>query len=797
MIGQRLVVRTGGRAALALIAGLSTVASVASCGSSSSSHDAGADLAIGTDGGIDADASMSDGSMSDGGPVDLLPRPVASVLGQPDPVTDLNVELGLYSPGQISYGGGKLVVADAGNDRVLIWNGVPAAPGKAPDLVLGYVTSSIANIPAATSASTMNYPRGVWTDGTKLAVADYGNHRVLIWKTFPTTNGQPADFALGQPADSTNLTSNTANNLGVSGASMSHPAAVLCDGTRLYVADQDNNRVLVWNTFPTDSYAAAFALGQPADTTNLTSNAVNNQGVSGSSMHGPNALAFDGKLYVVDEYNSRVLVWSGFPVSPSPAAFALGQPNDGSNLTANATNNGGVSGSSLYYPGGVTSAGGQLFVADGFNSRVLVWNALPTMPTAADFALGQTNLTTSGGSFGPNGLFVVAGQLLVSDPPHSRVLVYGSTTSNVGPSYAIGDPVGPMNLSACCQERGVGPTASSQQGTVATFNDGTRQFAVDPGNSRVLVWNTIPATDGQPADFALGQPAGAGNLTSSGVGSTGGGLYFPQGGWVQGNMLFVADTNNNRVLVWKSIPTGPQLADFALGQPAGPNNLTTTVPSSGGGGTMDLPFSVSSDGTRLFVVDTNNSRVLVWNTIPTTAVAADFALGQPAGAANLYDATPNNGGISGSTMNYPQAVFAMGNALYVSDTSNQRVLVWSPIPTMPVAAGFALGQSDFASSAAATTQTGMKMPWGIHGDGTRLYVADTSNSRILVWSAPPTSMGQPADSVIGQVDFTHGGANPAPMLGLTTFNYPSSIFADGKRLWVADSYNNRVVVIPQ
>ena len=37
------------------------------------------------------------------------------------------------------------------------------------------------------------------TNSTRLLVADTNNSRVLVWLTFPTTNGQAADFVLGQP----------------------------------------------------------------------------------------------------------------------------------------------------------------------------------------------------------------------------------------------------------------------------------------------------------------------------------------------------------------------------------------------------------------------------------------------------------------------------------------------------------------------------------------------------------------------------------------------------------------------
>jgi hypothetical protein len=655
------------------------------------------------------------------------------------------------------------------------------------------------------------YPIGVWTDGTRLVVADFTNNRVLVWKTFPTTNGQAADFALGQPAGVANLTSNTANSGGVTGSGMLHPNSVTSDGTALFVADYGNHRVLVWNTFPTAPAAADFALGQPSGGANLTANAANNGGPSGASLNGPTGIAIAGtQLFVTDEYNSRVLVWNSIPTAPVAASFALGQPSGGANLTSIAANNGGVSASSLHNPWGVATGNGQLFVSDLFNNRVLVWNALPGAPSAASFVLGQPDFTStvssnggvSGSSLsGPEGALVAGGKLLLSDGGANRILVWNAAPSSAAPAdYALGTPSGPNNLTSRGVNNGVGASGSSMSLPNGVYSDGTRLFVMDESYSRTLVWNTIPTADGQSASFALGQAAGANNLNLAVPASGASGMNYPRGGiFVKGNSLFVADSNNNRVLVWNTLPTAAQPADFALGQPADATNLTATAANNGGisGSSSYLPTSIWSDGTKLFVADTGNNRVLVWSSIPSTPVAASFALGQPADGSNLNTRTINNGGISGSSMDYPCSVFTMGGALYVADASNNRVLVWSSIPSDVTPASFALGQGDLTTGAIATTASGMSQPIGVHGDGTRLYVADANNNRVLVWSQPPSSSGQAASSVIGQPDFTHGDPNAAPTLGLTTLRRPAAVFADGKRLFVADYYNSRVVVIPQ
>jgi hypothetical protein len=69
-------------------------------------------------------------------------------------------------------------------------------------------------------------------------VTDYLNHRVLIWSSVPTSNGQPADLVLGQ-TDMASAVNGTAANL------LRYPYGAHSDGTRLVVADFYNNRVLL------------------------------------------------------------------------------------------------------------------------------------------------------------------------------------------------------------------------------------------------------------------------------------------------------------------------------------------------------------------------------------------------------------------------------------------------------------------------------------------------------------------------------------------------------------------------
>ena len=214
------------------------------------------------------------------------------------------------------------------------------------------------------------------------------------------------------------------------------------------------------------------------------------------------------------------------------------------------------------------------------------------------------------------------------------------------------------------------------------------------------------------------------------------GLNAPYGGFSDGTRFYVADQTNSRVLIWNTIPTTTDTApNIVLGQP----NVNSNWSNNGGLGAQSLsgPASVFSDGTRLYVTDMQNNRVLIWNAIPTTTQApANLVVGQP----NMTSNTANNGGLSAETLSSPHAGYSDGTRLFISDYNNKRVLIWNAIPTQNQApANLELGESDMTTN----TYTGPNAqsldgnPLGVFYDGTRLYVADYNNQRVLIGTRFP------------------------------------------------------------
>jgi uncharacterized protein (TIGR03437 family) len=316
------------------------------------------------------------------------------------------------------------------------------------------------------------------------------------------------------------------------------------------------------------------------------------------------------------------------------------------------------------------------------------------------------------------------------------------------------------------------PTQSSLRLPTAVASDGVHLAVADTDHNRVLIWDHIPASNNAPADVVVGQP----DFVSSGVPTNhvpnSKSMSGPQGVWIQNGMLFVADTQNNRVLVYDHIPTtNGAAADLVLGQP----NFNTYVEvdisqqtTSATAGNMLNPVSVTSDGQRLFVSDLGYNRVLIWNTIPTSNGApANVAVGQPdlvssianngytidtnnnnkqtAVLCTVSNGTDTNGNLTypaacNSTVNFPRFALAAAGRLVVADGGNDRVLVFDTIPAQSgAAADTILGQVGGSVYQATNAADSLRTPMSLAWDGVNLYVADAFNRRITVYS-----MGEPS-----------------------------------------------------
>jgi DNA-binding beta-propeller fold protein YncE len=269
-----------------------------------------------------------------------------------------------------------------------------------------------------------------------------------------------------------------------------------------------------------------------------------------------------------------------------------------------------------------------------------------------------------------------------------------------------------------------------------------------------------------------------------------------------GTRLFVADSCNNRVLIWNSIPRSPsQKADVVVGQPSmtasGANYGGSSMAPSAQG--LNSPLAAVSDGQRLYVADTGNNRVLIYDPIPTqSGAAASLVLGQP----DAVSAARQN--LDRTSLYAPAGMLSDGTRLFVADSGADRVLIWNMPPTRTQApADVVIGQTDFKidQRLRPASLRSLDGPYGVHVYQGRLFVVDRGNNRVLYFNQIPTQNGQSADGWIGQpsaADITanNSGDIAHPQVTGQTLSAPTSLLATADMLYIADAGNNRVVVVP-
>lgn len=369
--------------------------------------------------------------------------------------------------------------------------------GWRPRAIIGATSEYGLMLPdAKPSASTLYAPRGVWVDEHRTIVADTGNHRVLIFDGIPDSDQPEASVVLGQP-DATSEGPQAGGRGPESG--MNLPTGLLVDDDgRLLVADAWNHRILIWNEVPTADRPADLVLGQP-DMSSIDPNAGGDSQPTPTSFYWPFGIALvDGRFYVADTGNRRVLVWTdGVPASADvPADEVLGQVND----TSREENAGGAAGANSFrWPHAVCGDGkGGVLVADAGDHRVLTWNEHPSTGQDADGVLGQPDMFSSG------------------EFPYQ---VQKSTRFRF--PYAM-------------------------------VRTGHGDLAVgDTANNRVIIWNGFPADQDSEAVAVLGQDSFAGNGENRWAAVTRDSLCWPYGLAAWENIIGVADSGNNRIVLWE------------------------------------------------------------------------------------------------------------------------------------------------------------------------------------------------------------------------------------------------------
>ena len=382
-------------------------------------------------------------------------------------------------------------------------------------------------------------------------------------------------------------------------------------------------------------------------------------------------------------------------------------------------------------------------------------------------------------------------------------------------------------------------------------------FNITPNNNRVLIYydvkkvvpdakTSIPVPTGPTAvlcpvctgvfGYAYGKAGtvlGQTSFDGTDFGRSQSAMRSPTAVASDGTVLAVADTQNNRVLIWLKIP-GPGQNNAPADVVVGNSDFTSIRLGALDNKSLLGPQGIWIQNGRLFVADTRNHRVLVWNSIPTkNDTPADLVLGQKdftSTSEQFVNQTPVPP--AANRLKNPVSVFSDGKKLYISDLGYNRVLIWNSIPTtMDQPADVVVGQADMVSDGTASNgayvgntvlcnasgvdtnqnnttvypaqcERTLQFPRSAISDGTRLYVADGGSDRVLVWNSVPTANGVAADNVLGQPDLisdvltdTADFFDPNLQQGApNTTKTPTGLAFDGTNLYVSTPYDRRVMV---
>lgn len=631
----------------------------------------------------------------------------------------------------------RLFVSDARNNRVMVWDIHPDRLTATPAAMVVLGQKDFEATTGNGGADGLNTPADLYYDSAtdRLFVADSGNNRVLVYDARPGAlrTGAAAVLVLGQ-ADFSTVTAN------VGATHMNHPGVLLHDPShqRLFVGDERNNRILIFDVDPRrlqSGAAAKYVFGQD----DFNSNAPRtNLKKASPELRYMKIDQIRQRLYATEDISlNRLMVFDVHPdrIRNNPDALSVVFQDSQDDIDVRVSQNQetwprpdvmdfekGILYSAASHPGG---------------NRITMYDVSGDLPKAGLKAVDML------GHFDGDGN-----------------LDY-TARAGAGRDGVLGRVFYPRSLELDPIDH--------------------RMFVGDQYNNRVLMYqldreNRIASREaavifGQPDKYDVGI-----HPVSDRTMKLPYGFAYDEGD----KRLFIGDGWHNRVLVFDAHPdrlkTFPQ-AIAVLGQPnftselpngTGPDRIAMSMmhpdnKSIGGGGPPAIAMTVDNKAKRLFMSDSGNHRVLVFDIHPDqlkSGASAINVIGQP------------------------------------DFTANKPTVIRAGLP---------------ADTDAAPYKAGFNSPGGIAYDNVRdrLFVVDALNGRVLVFKASPKDIknGMSAYAVIGQKDFVSSqrvwlAAHRQPPGGISEevgrrrFALPSSLAYDPVNDWlyVADRDNERTVV---
>ena len=303
------------------------------------------------------------------------------------------------------------------------------------------------------------------------------------------------------------------------------------------------------------------------------------------------------------------------------------------------------SAASFYNPGGVTTDGTYIYVADYSNQEIR------KVSIATGVVTTLAGSTTSGSADGigsvarfynPSGITTDGTNLYVADMSNNEirkvVIATGAVTTFAG-STTAGSDDGTGTTARFCNPSGIA-------------TDGTNLYVADYGNNEIR--QIVVATG---AVTTLAGSTTVGSLDGTGIAAQ---FKNPYGLTMDGTGLYVTDYGNNEIRQ-VVVPTGV-VTTLAGSTTSGSADGTASAAS------FHDPAGITTDGINLYVADyaNNEIRKIVIATGAVTTLAGSTSAG------------PDNGTGTAAKFNEPSGIATDGTNLYVGDCYNHEIRAIQP-----------------------------------------------------------------------------------------------------------------------
>lgn len=653
------------------------------------------------------------------------------------------------APGQGAEGGVKVAFVDSSYRVVREKPAGWFTTGQEADIILSGMGFSNAGGPLM-----FNHPGGIATDGRRLLLVDRNNNRVLIWSSLPEGNSEP-DLVLGQKDF-------TANDPGRGMGQLNWPVGVATDGKHVLVADTENDRILIWNSFPTQN-------GQEAD---IVLQGSEERGIdTRGNILWPWAVWTDGhKVVVASTGSGQVLIWNAFPTENNqPPDIILKLKEFGT-------------------PRSIGSDGKHLVVGDhnayGRDRGTFFWKTFPTRDDQSPDFLIRDPGKIGAGQQPEDG--VPPGQVLWSGFTRDGRLVALGVQVYIWDMFPEDESDGPDFIIGATSPSEAGYSYDGGDGSGVAVADGRLYLTLSNGN-KVVGFNGLPSRREQEPDFAIGSPDIHTNTLETNFFITN---PVPL---TDGEHLFVLSDYDKKLYVWKNLPdesgAKPDLV-YTFPEPVWDGDVKGDALVLVGGSSLylwrklplagekpevyhsfgDITFrglgGAAVDDKYFYLSDMAARKIYVWEGMPVETSNPKFALENE----------------------HPGRLSSDGEHLAVTDTFNHRVMIYEidklgeNLEPLTVARPGGRNGGRF---------NGFNLPMDAVVFKGALFVADTGFNRVVAWrSIEDAVKGEPADTVLGENSLE----DTQPEIGRAKLFWPAGLAFDGAFLWVGEfKFSNRIL----